>query len=414
MPAGLGAHSVRAILEATRDKHGLTADQVAWFVRGVVSGEVTRAQAAAWMSFVYFNGLSTESTAALTQAMTESGDRLTWPDDGRPVIDKHSTGGVGDKVSLVLAPLWAELGYRVPMISGRGLAHTGGTLDKLESIPGYTVDLDVEQLTTILSSVGCFISGQTGELAPADRLLYALRDETATVASIPLVTGSILSKKLAEGLDQLVLDVKYGSGAFFKDWESASRLAESMQSVAGCMGTPTRAVLTPMSQPLGHTVGNALEVEESVACLQGNGPDDLHDLVVALAHHPEADAVLRSGRAYERFCRMVQAQGGDLSAPLSGLDGVGEHVVEAACDGVVRAVDALSVGRAAFRLGAGRERAGATIHPGVGIRVHVKVGQSVVAGEPVFTLLHADKGLAQAQSLLAAGLTIEPVGGSSP
>ena len=406
MPAGGGDYSVRGILEATRDGRALAPAQVEWFIQGVVSGAVTRAQAAAWVSFVYFKGLSTEATAALTRAMTESGDRFTWPDDGRPVIDKHSTGGVGDKVSLVLAPLWAELGYRVPMISGRGLAHTGGTLDKLESIPGYTVDLDVSQLQTILASVGCFISGQTGELAPADRLLYALRDETATVASIPLVTGSILSKKLAEGLDQLVLDVKYGSGAFFKDRRTASLLAESMQSVATEMGTPTRAVLNPMVEPLGHAVGNAIEVEESVACLQGRGPADLHDLVVALAHHPDADAVLRSGRAYERFCQMVQAQGGDPTAPLSGLDDVSEVVLEAPHDGVVQAVDALSVGRAAFRLGAGRERAGAPIHPGVGVRVHVKVGQIVVAGQPVFTMLHAHRGLEQARTLLLSGLSI--------
>ncbi len=414
MAAASAGRSVRSILEATRDGRALTGDEVRWFVDGLVSGAVTRAQAAAWLSFVYFRGMSAEETVALTRAMTESGDCLTWPDDGRAIIDKHSTGGVGDKVSLVLAPLWAELGLRVPMISGRGLAHTGGTLDKLEAIPGFRVDLDVPRLQKVLQDVGCFISGQTGQLAPADRLLYALRDETATVASIPLVTSSILSKKLAEGLDRLVLDVKFGSGAFFKDRKSALALAESMESVAGMMGTPTRAVLTPMEQPLGHAVGNALEVEESIACLQGRGPADLHALVVALAHHPDADAVLRSGQAYERFCRMVEAQGGDPGAPLAGLDAVSAQVIEAADAGRVQAVDALSVGKAAFRLGAGRERAGAPIHPGVGIRVHAKVGDEVVQGQPIFTLLHTGRGLAEATRLLDAGLVIGAAGQPRP
>lgn len=399
--------SVSAILAAARDGTTVPA-QVRRFVAGILSDDITRAQAAAWLAFVFHKGLSHDATVALTQAVTESGDQLSWPDDGRPVVDKHSTGGVGDKVSLVLAPLWAELGLRVPMVSGRGLEHTGGTLDKLESIPGYRVDLDIDRLQAILRDVGCFISGQTRELAPADRFLYALRDETCTVASIPLITSSILGKKLAEGLDRLVLDVKYGSGAFLKSLEEATTLARMMEAVAGSMGTPTRAVLTPMEQPLGHAVGNAIEVEESIQCLKGQGPADLHDLVVALASHPDADRMLRSGQAYARFCQMVVAQGGDPDAPLRGLDAVEEHVVEATSEGVVNAVDALSVGRAAFRLGAGRERAGDPVHPGVGVRVHVKVGDSVVPGQPVFTLLHAHKGLDRALRHLQSGLAIEP------
>ena len=402
--------STSAILASTRDGRPLAAAQIRHFIAGVVDGRVTRAQAAAWLAFVYHRGLSEPETVALTRAMTESGDRLTWSDDGRPVIDKHSTGGVGDKVSLVLAPLWAELGLRVPMISGRGLAHTGGTLDKLESIPGYRVDLEVDRLQAILDEVGCFVSGQTGQLAPADRVLYALRDETATVASVPLITSSILGKKLAEGLDRLVLDVKYGRGAFLQDPTAAAELARTMETVAAALGTPTRAVLTPMEEPLGEAVGNAIEVEESIRCLQGDGPDDLHRLVVALADHPDADTVLRSGRAYDRFCRMVRAQGGDPAAPLRETDGVHRLEVRAPQRGVVRRVDALDVGRAAFRLGAGRETAGAPVHHGVGVRVHVKVGQAVEAGQPVFTVLHADRGLDWAQRLLRRALEVGPPG----
>ncbi len=398
--------SMQDILHTTRAGHDLPPDAVQWLVDGVVEEKVTRAQAAAWLAFVYCRGLSRAATVALTRAMTHSGDILAWPDDGRPLIDKHSTGGVGDKVSLVLAPLWAELGFRVPMISGRGLAHTGGTLDKLESIPGFSVQLDVAQLRTNLAAVGCFISGQTGELAPADGVLYALRNETGTVASIPLVTASILSKKLAEGLDQLVLDVKFGSGAFFQDRTEAEKLARSMESVARELGTTTRAVLTSMEQPLGHAVGNAIEVEESIRCLQGNGPADLHELVVSLAHHPNADAVLRSGRAYERFCRMVEAQGGDPAAPLRGIQDTAEQTILAPSGGTVSRVDALQVGLAAFRLGAGRERAGEAIHPGVGVRVHVKVGDTIEAGQPVFTLLHADRGVAAATAMLESALVV--------
>jgi len=398
--------STPTILAATRDGQDLSAAQIGAFIRGVVDGSVTRAQAAAWLAFVYQRGLSDEATVALTDIMTRSGDRLSWPEAGGPIVDKHSTGGVGDKVSLVLAPLWAELGFRVPMISGRGLAHTGGTLDKLESISGFRCDLDIAELQAVLADVGCFISGQTAELAPADRFLYALRDETQTVASEPLVTSSILSKKLAEGLDRLVLDVKYGSGAFFKERAAAAALARRLEAVSGALGTPARAMLTPMNEPLGEAVGNALEVEESIRCLRGEGPADLHELVVRLADHPDADAVLRSGRALARFERMVAAQGGDLSKRLKGSKDVVEHVVEASVGGRVTAVDALSVGRAAFRLGAGRAQAGEPVHHGVGVRVHTAIGRVVVPGEPVFTVVHANRGLDEALSLLRRGLTV--------
>ena len=408
MAASSSELSTSAILAATRDGAGLSAAQIESFIGGVVDGSVSRAQAAAWLAFVYHRGLSDEATVALTDVMTRSGDQLSWPSTGGAIVDKHSTGGVGDKVSLVLAPLWAELGFRVPMISGRGLAHTGGTLDKLESIPGFRCDLDIAELQVVLAKVGCFISGQTAELAPADRFLYALRDETSTVASEPLVTSSILSKKLAEGLDRLVLDVKYGSGAFFKARDAAEKLARRLEAVSAALGTPARAVLTPMNEPLGEAVGNALEVEESIRCLRGEGPADLHDLVVRLADHPEADAVLRSGRALGRFERMVAAQGGDLSVALKGTATVEEHVVESTCDGTVAAVDALSVGRAAFRLGAGRARAGEPVHHGVGVRVHASIGRRVAVGEPVFTVVHANKGVEEALALLRQGLRVVP------
>jgi thymidine phosphorylase len=398
--------SISTILAATRDGRPLHESQIEFLVAGILSGEVTRAQAAAWLAFVYHQGLTDSGTIALTRAITASGDQLSWVADGRPVVDKHSTGGVGDKVSLVLAPLWAELGLRVPMISGRGLEHTGGTLDKLESIPGFRVDHDIDRLRAILADVGCFISGQTTELAPADRFLYALRDETHTVASIPLITSSILGKKLAEGLDRLVLDVKFGAGAFLKTRPQAQTLADTMVAVANGMGTDTRAVLSPMHEPLGHAVGNAIEVEEAIQCLQGDGPSDLHALVVALADHPDADRVLRSGCAYERFCRMARAQGGDPTAALLGGDGLQKEVFVAPHSGIVLGVDALSVGKAAFRLGAGRTRAGDAIHPGVGVRVHVKVGDAVERGQPIYTLLHAEEGLVPARALLGQGLDI--------
>ncbi|HMV67899.1 MAG TPA: thymidine phosphorylase, partial [Myxococcota bacterium] len=281
------------------------------FVTGVCDGRVSRPQAAAWLAWAFRRGLDPRETVALTRAMTTSGDVLRWP-AGSELIDKHSTGGVGDKVSLVLAPLWAELGRRVPMISGRGLGHTGGTLDKLEAIEGYRTDLSADELRRVLDDVGCFISGQTAELAPADRILYALRNEIQAVESIPLITGSILSKKLAEGVEHLVLDVKSGSGAFMKTLDDSRALARSLVTVAKSYGVRCEALITAMDRPLGVTAGNALEVEEAVACLQGGGPADLRELTLAFADDPRAAGVLDSGRAYERFVRMVEAQGGDL------------------------------------------------------------------------------------------------------
>ncbi len=399
--------SVGTILARTRDRLPLDATQIAWFIASVVDGTVSRAQAAAWLAFVYLNGLDETSTVALTDIMTRSGECLVWPRDGRPVVDKHSTGGVGDKVSLILAPLWAELGWRVPMISGRGLEHTGGTLDKLESIPGFRVDLDNQALNRVLAQVGCFISGQTTALAPADRILYGLRDETNTVASLPLITSSILSKKLAEGLDRLVLDVKYGTGAFLKTREQALELARMMERVSAGLGTPAKAFLNPMNVPLGNKVGNALEVEEAIQCLRGEGPEDLHQIVVQLTDHPDADGLLRSGRVLARFERMVEAQGGKPGAPLLGLDSVRRAPVLASRSGRVTGVDALLVGQAAFRLGAGRARAGDPVHPGVGVEVLVKPGAKVDVGQPLFIVAHAERNFDFAVKLLRDSVSIE-------
>ena len=357
------------------------------------------AQAAAWLAFVFCRGMSPTETVALTRAMTDSGISLSWPGITGPFIDKHSTGGVGDKVSLVLAPLWAELGLRVPMLSGRGLGLTGGTLDKLESIPGYTTDLQPERLHAILEEVGCFINGQTEEIAPADRILYALRDETCTVESIPLITASILSKKLVEGIERLVLDVKWGSGAFMKTREQAQALADSLVEVGNGAGVQTEAHLTDMTQPLGLKIGNALEVEEAVDCLRGQGPEDLTELCVLLSGEGErAREILRSGAALPRWEQMVRAQGGDPAAPLHGA-GCEVQMVPAPASGVVQRCDAGELGWAAHRLGAGRTRAGEAVHFGVGLVLQAKRGDEIQAGAPLVEIRHqGGRGLEEARS----------------
>ncbi len=409
MASPAAAHTVEQVLEAKRDGKALSASQIAWFVDAVVDERVSRAQAAAFLAFVMVRGMERDETVALTLAMRDSGQVMRWQVDG-PIVDKHSTGGVGDKVSLVLAPLWAELGFRVPMISGRGLGHTGGTLDKLEAIPGFRTDLPIERLQSVLAEVGCFMNGQTAELAPADRLLYALRNETSTVPSIPLITASILSKKLAEGLDELSLDVKFGRGAFMQSRPAAQQLADSLVQVGQGAGVRTRALLSPMHAPLGMTIGNALEVEEAVACLKGQGPAELAELTCALIGRDEAEVqrartLLDSGAAYERWCRMVRAHGGDPHAPLLG-GGCSTHDVLADRQGEVEALDALDLGRAAFELGAGRRQAGEAVHPGVGLRLHVRVGDRVQAGQPLLTVYHADRGLQTALTLIGAAIRL--------
>lgn len=376
------------LLYAMRTAKEQSAENITAFVRGVTDGSVSRAQASAWLAWAFTRGLTDAETIALTRAMTASGTVLRWG-DGPPLIDKHSTGGVGDKVSLVLAPLWAELGYRVPMISGRGLGHTGGTLDKLESIPGFRTDIDPSKLTSILAEVGCFITGQTADLAPADRILYALRNETCTVESTPLIVGSILSKKLASGVHKLVLDVKFGSGAFMTRTEDARALARALVRVANGSGLPCHALLTDMDTPIGCAVGHALEVKEARAVLEGKGPDDLRRLVLALAEDPRAEAVLASGAAVERLRKMVAAQGGRLDGKLQGA-GCGVREIRAYRSGFVRRCDARAIGRAAFVLGGGRLRAEDPLDYGVGVELVAKRGVKVRAGDVLATVHHRD------------------------
>jgi pyrimidine-nucleoside phosphorylase len=401
--------SLPAFLECKRDggRHG--DEEIEDFVQAVMDGRASRAQAAAWLAFALVRGLDDGETVALTRAMTASGQRLSWPDLPGPFVDKHSTGGVGDKVSLVIAPLWAELGRRVPMVSGRGLGHTGGTLDKLEAIPGYRCDLEPEQLRPILEDVGCFINGQTARVAPADRILYALRNETATVPSIPLITASILSKKLAEGISELVLDVKVGSGAFMTGLEAARALAGSLVRVGSEAGVRVRALLTDMDQPLGCAVGNGLEVLEAAEALRGGGPPDLVSCTLALAGDDRAGAVLRSGAAWDRFRRMVEAHGGDpddLDRPERLLGHVEVAEVRTDRSGFLRRCDALGIARAAFALGAGRSQAGDTVHPGVGVVLEAKRGDPVAAGDVLARIHHAGRALGEATARVRAAFVV--------
>ena len=394
--------AIHPFLETKRDGGVHSAQQIVLFVRALTAGDISRSQVAAWLAFAFVQGLNDDEKVALTHAMVDSGDRLDWQGLDGPFVDKHSTGGVGDKVSLILAPLLVLLGKRVPMVSGRGLGHTGGTLDKLEAIPGFRTDLPVSQLRGVLDDVGFFMNGQTGEVAPADRLLYALRNEICTVPSVALITASILSKKVAEGIDALVLDVKVGSGAFMKDIDQARALATSLVRTGQGCGVETRALLTDMSQPLGLTVGNALEVRESIEALKGGGPQDLFDLTVALAGDPRAADILRSGAAYEVFCRMVEAHHGDVGA-LERYESMamGARVTELEADrsGVVEQLDAMDIAMAAFGLGAGRERADEPIHPGVGLVLRKKRGDVVRAGDVLAEIHHDQRGLEQAHAL---------------
>jgi pyrimidine-nucleoside phosphorylase len=383
---------IPSLIEKKRDGVALTADEIRALVGGYVRGDVPDYQMAALAMAVFFRGMDEAETTVLTMEMRDSGDVFAWPAGTPPKVDKHSTGGVGDKVSLILAPLLACEGVWVPMVSGRGLGFTGGTLDKLESIPGYRVDLAWPEMLRQLENVGCFIAGQTGNLCPADKKLYALRDVTGTVASLPLITASIMSKKLAESLDRLVLDVKFGRGAFMPKREDAQKLADAMVAVGRGAGVETHAVLNPMDQPLGRTAGNALEVAECVDVLRGGGPEDLIDLTLGLAGKlvPVAREQLRArladGSAWNKFVAMVEAQGGDAStlekmrevhrAPL-----VTE--VRAPGQGVLRKLDALEVGRLCVELGAGRSRAGDAVDCAVGVECLRKEGDHVAKGEPV-------------------------------
>jgi thymidine phosphorylase len=386
-----------SLIQLKRDNaRPLTAGEIGWLFAAYARGEVADEQMAALLMAVYFNGLDGAELRAWTGEMIASGERLDLSGVPGPSVDKHSTGGVGDKVSLVLAPLLASCGAVVPMLSGRGLGHTGGTLDKLEAIPGWRASLDNDELLAALRSAGAVIAAAGAGLAPADRRLYALRDVTGTVESIPLIASSIMSKKIAEGTGALVLDVKTGTGAFMAERESALALARTMVALGEEHGVRTRALVTRMDAPLGRAVGNALEVEEAVLALSGAGPADLMEVTFALARHMlelvgiDADPkqAIASGRALGVFRRMIKAQGGDPDAPLPAAAHQ-RDALPAQADGYVTRLDARAVGVAAWRLGAGRARKEDAVSHSAGIRCRAKPGDHVRRGEPVLEL-HAD------------------------
>ena len=381
------------VIRTKRDGRRLSDEQIGWFIgRYAEGGEIADEQAAALAMAIFFNGMEPDELATWTRAMVDSGRTLDLSGVGRPTVDKHSTGGVGDKVSLVLVPLVAACGAAVPQLSGRGLGHTGGTLDKMESIPGWSATLEPDAMIEVLRTVGGVIAGAPAALAPADRRLYALRDVTSTVDSIPLIASSIMSKKIAEGTDALVLDVKVGSGAFLPDVDRARELARTMVELGERNGVRTVALLTAMHTVLGRTAGNALEVAESVEVLDGGGPDDLVEVTLALAREMvdlaglDADPaeVLASGRARAVWDDMVRAQGGDPTAPLQ----VAPHVetVDAPASGVLGRLDCRSVGIAVWRLGAGRARKEDPVSASAGIVCLAKPGDPVEAGQPVLEL----------------------------
>ncbi len=395
------------IIEAKRDGHALPPDQIRKFVLDFAQGRIPDYQMAAFAMAVYFKGMTLEETAALTQAMLDSGDRLDLHTLTPPRVDKHSTGGIGDKISLALAPLAAACGLAVPMISGRGLGLTGGTLDKMESIPGYRTDLAPAEFARIVETCGCSIMGQTPHLCPADRKLYALRDVTGTVPSIPLITSSILSKKLAESLNGLVLDVKCGHGAFMTDRNSARALASSLRDVGRLLGLPVSGWITAMDQPLGRSAGNRVEVAEAVRILQNEGPKDTRALTLALTArmlrlgglvptdaeaYPLMEKALRSGAAFRSFLKMVRLHGGD-PAFLENPDSIEGHAslkipILSTKSGWIAAVNAEAIGRAVLLLGAGRAKVEDPVDPNAGISHLKKIGERVEKGEP-FAELHA-------------------------
>jgi len=385
------------VIITKRDGGELADAQIDWVVDAYTRGAVAEEQMSALAMAVLLNGMSRREIARWTAAMIASGERMDFSSLSRRTVDKHSTGGVGDKITLPLAPLVASCGAAVPQLSGRGLGHTGGTLDKLESIPGWRAVLSNEEMLDQLEKVGAVICAAGAGLAPADRKLYALRDVTGTVEAVPLIASSIMSKKIAEGTSALVLDVKVGSGAFMKDLDRARELAETMVALGSDAGVRTVALLTDMSTPLGLTAGNAMEVAEAVEVLAGGGPADVVELTVALAREmlaaaglPDVDPAdrLRDGSAMDTWRAMIAAQGGDPAAPLPVARET--HVVPAPATGVLTRLDALAVGVAAWRLGAGRARKEDPVQAGAGVQLHAKPGEQVVEGRPLLTL-HTDE-----------------------
>lgn len=389
--------SAPELIIAKRDKGELTTEQINWLIANYTSGAVADEQMSAMAMAILLNGMSRREIKDLTLAMIASGERLNYDELRVPTADKHSTGGVGDKITLPLAPLVAAFGVAVPQLSGRGLGHTGGTLDKLESIPGWRAQISNEEFHKQLADIGAVICAAGSGLAPADRKLYSLRDVTGTVEAIPLIASSIMSKKIAEGTKSLVLDVKVGSGAFMKNIDRARELATVMVQLGQDAGVNTSALLTDMSTPLGLKIGNALEVEESVEVLAGGGPADVVELTIELAREMlrlagksdvDVAAALTNGRAMDKWNQMISAQGGDPKAKLPVAKE--HHIINSEKDGVLTSLDALQVGTASWRLGAGRARKEDAVQFGAGITLHAQIGDTVKAGSPLMTL-HTDE-----------------------
>ena len=407
--------AVQLILQK-RDRGELSTEAINWLVENYTNGVVADYQMSAMTMAILLNGMNRREIKDLTMAMIASGERLDYSALGRPTADKHSTGGVGDKITLPLAPLVAVFGVAVPQLSGRGLGHTGGTLDKLEAVPGWRAALSNDEMFSQLQDVGAVICAAGSGLAPADKKLYALRDVTGTVEAIPLIASSIMSKKIAEGTGALVLDVKVGSGAFMKTLDRATELAQVMVQIGQDAGVKISALLTDMSTPLGRKIGNTLEVEESLEVLAGGGPSDVVDLTVMLAEEMlrlagvsgDVRAALNDGRAMDKWNQMITAQGGDPKAAMPKAKH--SHVVVAETDGVLEQLDALSVGVASWRLGAGRAKKEDAVQLGAGIELHAVQGEKVRAGQPLMTLFSDDEDrFARALESLDGGYKISDV-----
>ena len=414
--------NVANIIEQKRDGEALRESEIRDLVLSFSKGKVPDYQMSAFAMAVYFQGMSLDETVVLTRAMIDSGKRFEWP-AGTPKVDKHSTGGIGDKVSIALAPLVACCGVDVPMISGRGLGATGGTLDKLEAIPGYRCDLSMDEFRSVVNWNGCSISGATADLAPADKKLYALRDVTGTVPSIPLITASILSKKVAEGISALALDVKWGTGAFMKTLDRARALAQSLVAVGNQMGLNTSALITDMNQPLGNMIGNSVEIAEAIELLNGEGPADLRTLTLRLGSEllvlakvesnlesatTRLEQAISNGAAMEKFQEMVRAHGGDLSrlpAPAT------EHPISASESGYVSRINANRLGLVVIEMGGGRKQMGDPIDPRVGMDFRVKLGDKIESGETIATIFCDAPVWKYAAGLVEAsiGIAAEPV-----
>lgn len=411
------------LIAKKRDGKVLSKNEIEFIIKGYTEGKIPDYQISALLMAIYFQNMNDEESTYLALAMRDSGDSIDLSEITGIKVDKHSTGGVGDKVTLVLGPLLASLGVKFAKMSGRGLGHTGGTIDKLESIPGYKVVLPVEQFIEQVKDIGIAIVGQSGDVAPADKKLYALRDVTATVDTIPLIASSIMSKKLASGADAIVLDVKVGHGAFMKTEEEAVKLAELMVSIGKLAGKKMTAILTGMDEPLGHKIGNALEVYEAIETLNGQGPSDLVEVTIEIGAHLLLDAqietdfetakvrleeALKNGTAYAKFLELVEAQGGDISSlnDPSLLLSKNTIPVLSEKEGFIMDIDAMDIGKAAMRLGAGRETKEDTVYLDVGLDLHKKIGSHVKKGDVIATLYVRDKGIEEAKELILNSMTI--------